>query len=75
RPSNAFILYRRAKLEELTLLRGMPQSEISKTIGKMWGNETPQAHTHYQRLSDDKKAEHKIAYPNYRFQPMKKADR
>ncbi|KAF8523998.1 high mobility group box domain-containing protein, partial [Gautieria morchelliformis] len=75
RPRNAWIIYRCAKVEELTQLRGMRQSDISQIVGKMWRDETAEVRTEFERLSDIEKAEHQMAYPDYRFRPMKKADK
>ncbi|KAF8518732.1 hypothetical protein JB92DRAFT_2901394 [Gautieria morchelliformis] len=79
RPPNAWILYRSAKLKELTPTDPdaprMPQAVISKAVADMWKRESPAVRAHFERLSDIAKAEHNLAYPGYRFQPVKKADK
>ncbi|KAF8520856.1 hypothetical protein JB92DRAFT_2621182, partial [Gautieria morchelliformis] len=74
-PCNAWIIYQCAKIEELTQLRGMHQSKISQIVGKVWREETAEVRTEFERLSDIEKAEHQMAYPDYCFRPMKKADK
>jgi hypothetical protein len=41
----------------------------------MWKHESPEVLAYYEQLSQQKKNEHFALYPNYRFQPMKKADK
>ncbi|KAF8524011.1 hypothetical protein JB92DRAFT_2704006, partial [Gautieria morchelliformis] len=83
RPHNAWIIYRCAKVEELTQLLRFQTDEchgavsslhiLPTIVGKMWREETPEVRTECERLSDIEKAEHQIAYAAYRFRPMKKA--
>ena len=78
RPPNAWILYRSDRLKELPpLAQGerRAQADVSRMISRMWKNETDETRQHYERLADEKKAEHSIKYPGYRFQPMKKEER
>ena len=79
RPPNAWILYRSDKLKSMPPpppgMPRRPQADISKTISLMWKSEPADVRSHYERLSDIKKAEHQARYPGYRFQPMKKADK
>ncbi|KAF6760042.1 hypothetical protein DFP72DRAFT_883018 [Ephemerocybe angulata] len=78
RPPNAWILYRSDKLKEMPPTeRGerRAQSEVSQTISQMWRKEKPEIRSQYERLADEKKAEHAIKYPGYRFQPMKKEEK
>ncbi|KAJ1883365.1 hypothetical protein H4R99_000679 [Coemansia sp. RSA 1722] len=59
KPSNAFIMYRNHKIEELR--KQMPdinQIEISREAGKWWRNETEEVKKHFQ----DKYREEKLAY-------------
>lgn len=77
RPPNAWILYRSEKLRVIGESEAprKPQAEISKIISAWWKGESPDVRAYYERLSDEKKAEHQIKYPGYRFQPMKKAEK
>lgn len=78
RPPNAWILYRSDRLKELPpLAQGerRAQADVSRMISRMWKGETDETRQHYERLADEKKAEHSIKYPGYRFQPMKKEER
>ncbi|ETW80936.1 hypothetical protein HETIRDRAFT_476671, partial [Heterobasidion irregulare TC 32-1] len=79
RPPNAWILYRSDRLRALPPVAPgaprRPQSEISKEIARMWKNEAEETKSEYERRAELAKAEHARQYPNYRFCPMKKADK
>ena len=75
RPPNAWILYRSHKLRELPSEKGRVQADVSKTISDMWRNEEESVRLDYERLADQRKAEHQLKYPDYRFQPVKKEDK
>lgn len=79
RPPNPWIIYRREKLKELGKPKPgepkIPQSQISKTISQMWRNESDEVKKKYERMAEYAKAEHARMYPNYKFAPMKKADK
>ncbi|CCM02660.1 uncharacterized protein FIBRA_04764 [Fibroporia radiculosa] len=79
RPPNAFMLYRSAKLIELR--DQIPpeehkrQAKLSKSIAKMWHSESEVVKNYYVEFAERKKAEHQIAYPDYKYRPMRKADK
>lgn len=79
RPPNAWILYRSDKLQELPPPpHGQPkptQAEVSKIISAQWRAESDQVRAMYEQRAESAKAEHARLYPNYRFAPMKKADK
>jgi hypothetical protein len=78
RPPNAWILYRSDKLKELqadVATSHLPQAVISKMISSMRKAESPEVLAYYEQLSDMKKKEHDEKYPEYHFQPMKKAEK
>ena len=79
RPPNAWILYRSDKLQELPpppLGQPKPtQAEVSKIISAQWRAETEDVRAKYEQRAETAKAEHARLYPNYRFAPMKKADK
>lgn len=78
RPPNAWILYRSDKLRELPPAppgERRAQSDVSRLISTMWKQETDATRQYYERLADEKKQEHSIKYPGYRFQPMKKEEK
>jgi hypothetical protein len=79
RPPNAWILYRSDKLQELPpppLGHPKPtQAEVSKIISAQWRTETEDVRALYEQRAEMAKAEHARLYPNYRFAPMKKADK
>ncbi|KAF9007999.1 sequence-specific DNA-binding high mobility group box protein, partial [Cyathus striatus] len=76
RPPNAWILFRAVKQKELLESRGKePQAEVSKMISQVWKDAPEDVRAHYERLAEEKKAEHKVQYPGYRFQPKKKEEK
>jgi hypothetical protein len=79
RPPNAWILYRSDKLQELPPPPvGQPkptQAEVSKIISAQWRAETDDVRALYEQRAETAKAEHARLYPNYRFAPMKRADK
>lgn len=79
RPPNAWILYRSDKLQELPPPPvGHPkptQAEVSKIISAQWRAETDDVRATYEQRAETAKAEHARLYPNYRFAPMKRADK
>jgi HMG (high mobility group) box len=79
RPPNAWILYRSDKLQELPpppLGHPKPtQAEVSKIISAQWRTETEDVRALYEQRAEMAKAEHARLYPNYRFAPMKKAEK
>ncbi|KAJ7261157.1 high mobility group box domain-containing protein, partial [Mycena rebaudengoi] len=72
RPPNAWIIYRSDKMKEFG--KGVPQVQISKLVSALWHNERPEIRVLYEERAEEKKLEHKRLYPDYRFQPVQKAD-
>ncbi|KAI0291631.1 hypothetical protein B0F90DRAFT_1775681, partial [Multifurca ochricompacta] len=79
RPPNAWILYRSDKLQQLPPPpEGQPkptQAEVSKIISAQWRLESDEVRALYDQRAEIAKAEHARLYPNYRFAPMKKAEK
>lgn len=76
RPPNAWILYRSFKFSEIRQgNERLSQAAVSKLISSMWKNETEHVRRHFERLAEDKKAEHQQLYPDYRFAPQRKEDK
>ncbi|KAF8490363.1 hypothetical protein F5888DRAFT_1808178 [Russula emetica] len=79
RPPNAWIIYRSDKLQELPpppLGQPKPtQAEVSKIIAAQWRAESEDVRALYDQRAETAKAEHARLYPDYRFAPMKKADK
>ncbi|KAJ3225261.1 hypothetical protein HK099_007087 [Clydaea vesicula] len=69
RPPNAFILYRSHFKESQG--KGN-QRNISKILGQKWKGESDEVKLKYKHLAEKKKNEHKLLYPDYKFQPKKK---
>ncbi|WVQ97605.1 hypothetical protein IAU59_004719 [Kwoniella sp. CBS 9459] len=55
--------------------KGLPQADISKLISNLWKSETTERKAFYERKADLRKIEHQKRYPDYKFQPMRKADK
>ncbi|KAH9170899.1 hypothetical protein EDB89DRAFT_1974888 [Lactarius sanguifluus] len=79
RPPNAWILYRSDKLQQLPPpALGQPkptQAEVSKIISAQWKAEPDEVRAMYDERAQIAKVEHARLYPNYRFTPMKRADK
>ena len=79
RPPNAWILYRSDKLQQLPPpALGQPkqtQAEVSKIISAQWKTEPEEVRAFYDQRAEMAKAEHARLYPNYRFAPMKRAEK
>ncbi|KAJ8463303.1 hypothetical protein ONZ45_g17629 [Pleurotus djamor] len=76
RPPNAWILYRADKLMQLKQSANygdaLQQSHASKIIGQMWKQEPQDVRDYYDRLARQKKEEHKVMHPGYKYQPKSK---
>ncbi|WVF70300.1 hypothetical protein IAT40_005089 [Kwoniella sp. CBS 6097] len=55
--------------------KGLPQADISKLISNLWKSESAERKAFYERRADLRKIEHQKKYPDYKFQPMRKADK
>lgn len=79
RPPNAWIIYRSDKLQNLPpppLGQPKPtQAQVSKIIAAQWRAETDDIRALYDQRAETAKAEHARMYPDYRFAPVKKADK
>ena len=53
----------------------LPQAEKSKILAKMWRDAPASTKAHYEHLSEVYKEEHKLKHPDYRFKPMKRAEK
>ncbi|CAG8745580.1 10829_t:CDS:1, partial [Ambispora leptoticha] len=72
RPPNAFILYRRANQSSVTRQYGkISNVEISRTLSKMWKNESEEVRLYWYKEAARKKMQHEMAHPNYVYQPKR----
>ncbi|KAG4302895.1 hypothetical protein PCANB_000845 [Pneumocystis canis] len=72
RPPNAFILYR--KNQQAHILRqnaNLCNNDVSRIIGNMWNDESPQVKQRFHRLAEEMKEQHRAMYPMYRYCPRK----
>ncbi|KAH0827332.1 hypothetical protein J3R83DRAFT_3960 [Lanmaoa asiatica] len=76
RPPNAWILYRSFKFAMIKQTsERLSQANVSKRISDMWKNEAEDVKRHFERMAEDKKAEHQQLYPDYRFAPQKREEK
>ncbi|KPV78572.1 uncharacterized protein RHOBADRAFT_9744, partial [Rhodotorula graminis WP1] len=65
-PANAWILYRSARTHEFKAREGcpaVPQADISKVIGQLWRDETPEVRRFWEGEAQRAKARHRQLYP------------
>ncbi|BGO96764.1 Pcc1 protein [Rhodotorula toruloides ATCC 204091] len=75
RPANAWICYRSAKVHELKTSKTfakLPQADVSELIGQLWREEAPNVRRHYELEAARRKKEHKEAYPDYVYRPVRR---
>lgn len=78
RPPNAWIIYRSDKLQNMPPPpegKSRTQADVSKIISAQWRAESAEVRAMYDDRAEIAKAEHARMYPDYRFAPMKKADK
>ncbi|RIA89688.1 hypothetical protein C1645_670964, partial [Glomus cerebriforme] len=71
RNQNPFILYRRnesARRREFGLSNN-DLKLVSKEIGEMWQNESPNVKTFFQILASEADRRHRLRFPDYKFNP------
>ncbi|KAJ3008188.1 hypothetical protein HKX48_008716, partial [Thoreauomyces humboldtii] len=74
RPANSFILYRRAKQDEVMKSNeGMANNEVSRLIGQMWANEQAEIKDLYKSKAEEAKRLHNLTFPDYKYAPRKPA--
>ncbi|GAA5897468.1 hypothetical protein JCM8208_003280 [Rhodotorula glutinis] len=76
RPANAWILYRSARAHEFKASEGRPavaQADISKVIGQLWRDETPEVRRFWELEAQRAKARHRELYPGYVYRPVRRA--
>jgi hypothetical protein len=73
RPQNPFILYRRDKVKKHeTDYAGLKSSEVSKIVGGMWNNETPDVKILFEALARLSEKAHSRKYRDYRYKPKQR---
>ncbi|RPA87197.1 hypothetical protein BJ508DRAFT_321085 [Ascobolus immersus RN42] len=76
RPRNAFILFRQHHHAQVVSANpGKANPEISKIIGEMWRESTPESKAIWQKHADDEKQKHLQRFPEYRYQPRRNGKR
>ena len=70
RPPNAFMCFRSARASEHAA--GVRQNELSKRVGAEWRALDPATRAHFVRVAAEKKEEHGVLYPGYKYQPQRR---
>ncbi|KAJ1940566.1 hypothetical protein EC988_006997, partial [Linderina pennispora] len=71
RPPNSFMLYRRSRHNELVKLHRGGNKVVSKMIADEWHSLDRDKKRAFEKLAADKKREHELLYPNYKFTPKR----
>ncbi|KAH7169155.1 high mobility group box domain-containing protein [Fusarium sp. MPI-SDFR-AT-0072] len=75
RPRNCWLLYRQSKSQEITKkVEGITASELSRMIGRMWDEETPEIQAYWYDMAEKEEFNHKQQYPGYKYTPAKEPD-
>nr|QFP39778.1 mating type protein 1-1-3 [Fusarium miscanthi] len=75
RPRNCWLLYRQSKSQEITRnVEGITASELSRVIGRMWDEETPEIQAYWYDMAEKEEFNHKQKYPGYKYNPAKEPD-
>ncbi|KAI0093125.1 hypothetical protein BDY19DRAFT_989795 [Irpex rosettiformis] len=72
RPRNAWILYRKTRLDDVPLLPDgskLPMAKASSVISHWWKTETKEVRRKFELMAAAEKAEHKRRYPDYKYKP------
>ncbi|KAI0696739.1 hypothetical protein BC835DRAFT_1271569, partial [Cytidiella melzeri] len=72
RPRNAWILYRKTRLDDVPLLPDgskQPMAKASSIISHWWKTEVKEVRMNFEMLAAAEKAEHKRRYPDYKYKP------
>lgn len=73
RPMNAFMVWAQAARKELSLKHPtLHNAQLSKTLGRMWHQMSEQQKVPFSLEANRLKSEHKVKYPNYRYQPKRR---
>ncbi|KAG8901305.1 hypothetical protein FRB99_005405 [Tulasnella sp. 403] len=76
RPKNAFILYRSNFVRTGQLGKEVESDhrKISKIVGRIWNNLSPEEKAVWEERARKEKEEHKRQYPDYRYSPINRKD-
>nr|QOE88723.1 HMG domain-containing [Phyllosticta citriasiana] len=76
RPCNPFIMYRNFLHQRVTMENpGLHNNQISKIIGKMWQEESPEAKELWRERAKLGKEEHHVRFPDYQYRPRKPGEK
>ncbi|KAJ2783616.1 Transcription factor SOX-7 [Coemansia javaensis] len=71
RPPNAFMIFRSRHHKEMVSLHRGGNKVVSRIIGRMWRNLSPEEQRPYREEAERVKAKHQEMYPNYRYRPRR----
>nr|BAE93754.1 mating type gene [Diaporthe sp. 930811-17] len=73
RPPNSWIIFRKQKSKELREANpNMSAGEVSTEAARQWKAMSDEDKGIYQAMAQEAAEQHKIQYPNYRYQPARK---
>lgn len=73
RPMNAFMVWAQVARKDLSLKNPtLHNAQLSKTLGKMWHQLTDEQKVPFSLEASRLKNEHKLMYPDYRYQPRRR---
>nr|WRY74167.1 mating type protein MAT1-1-3 [Diaporthe caulivora] len=73
RPPNAWIIFRSEKSKEVRQGNpGTPNGDVSKEVSRLWHAAAQEVRDYYGQMAAQKKEEHMLKYPNYRYRPARK---
>jgi len=73
RPMNAFMVWAQTARKDLSLkYPNLHNAQLSKALGKMWHQLSEEQKIPFSIEADRLKNEHKLKYPDYRYQPKRR---
>lgn len=73
RPMNAFMVWAQTARKDLSLrYPNLHNAQLSKALGKMWHQLSDEQKVPFSLEASRLKNEHKLKYPNYRYQPRRR---
>lgn len=78
RPENAFILFRRDMCHKINAAKAEGakpnrEADLSKTISEQWRALSEDEKMKWKSLAEQKKQEHRVAFPHYKYRPQRKS--
>ncbi|KAI0194280.1 hypothetical protein EV127DRAFT_334086 [Xylaria flabelliformis] len=72
RPSNSFVLYRKAYSDHIKALVGVRQNAISRLAGASWKIESKEVKNKFDEYALEESRQHHTFFPSYKYLPAHK---